>query len=163
MIELMIAVAVIGILAAIAIPAYQDYLIRAASVDGYYQFAALKTRIGEFYYGEGKLPANFSDLGLPPASGTAYGGDSGSYDATFGVISKVWTGVEYQPKGTASEPDRYVFVLRSAQLPGNFGLHFQIKTEAGGVRFRCTINNISERAPFVPPQCRQGSVEEWSW
>ena len=163
LIELMITVAIIGILAAITIPAYQNYLIRAASVDGYYQFAALKTRIGEFYNGTGALPSNFEDLGLPTRTGTAYDGDTASYEHTFGVTSKVWTAVEYQPKGDDENPDRYVFVLRAAELPGNFGLHFQIKTEAGGVRFRCTINENQARAPFVPANCRQGNVTEWSW
>ena len=75
LIELMITVAIVGILAAIAIPAYQNYLLRAASVDGYLQFAALKTRIGDFYYSEGVLPSDFEDLGLPAPTGKAYGGD----------------------------------------------------------------------------------------
>ena len=158
LIELMIAVAIVGILAVIAVPAYQDYLIRAASVDGYYQFAALKTRIADFYYSEGELPKNFEELGLPEPTGTAYGGDTASYEHTFGMRSKVWTSVEYQPKTGG-----YVFVLRSSRLPDNFGLHFQIKAVNGTVQFRCNVNNRAERAPFVPAQCRQGSADAWNW
>jgi hypothetical protein len=165
----MITVAIIGILAAIAIPAYQNYVLRAASVDGYYQFAALKTRIGDFYNGTGALPANFDELGLevdPEKIGTAYGGDTASYSDTFGVSSEVWADVEYQPKPQADGQVFYVLVLRSDpehHLPVNFGLHFQIKAENGGIRFRCNVNNHAERAPFVPAQCRQGSADEWNW
>ncbi|NBC14951.1 MAG: prepilin-type N-terminal cleavage/methylation domain-containing protein [Gammaproteobacteria bacterium] len=158
LVELMIAVAIIGVLAAISIPAYQTYVRRAASVDGYLQFAAVKTKIVDFYVSKGVLPANFEDIGLPPPTGVAHGGDSGSYAHVFGVESKVWGSVEYQPK----QPNGYVFVLRAIEAP-DIGLHFQIKAENGGVRIRCTINQVAERAPYVPAQCRDGSVDDWSW
>jgi hypothetical protein len=35
-------------------------------------------------------------------------------------------------------------------VPVDIGLDFQIKAVAGGVRFRCSINNNQDRAPFVP-------------
>jgi len=160
LIELMIAVAIVGVLAALAIPAYQSYLLRAESVDGYYQFAAVKTRIAAFHQDQGRLPSDFEELGLPPPTGSVYGGDTAPYETVFGVPSKVWSSVEYQSK----EPYGYAFVLRSARLPDNFGLHFQIKADNSNVRFRCTINTgHGERAPFVPASCRHGNVDEWDW
>jgi len=162
LVELMITVAIIGILAGIALPAYRDYLIRAQSVDGYYQFAALKPRIATFYNASDRLPEDFEELGLPAATDTAYGGDRGPYADVFGVESKVWSHVEYQPKGPEGDRHGFVFVLRSRQSP-DIGLHMQIKADAGSVRFRCTVNGQSERAPYVPAQCRDGTVEEWDW
>jgi type IV pilus assembly protein PilA len=47
LIELMIVVAIIGILAAIAIPAYQDYVVRAKWADAVSGIASIKTGIGE--------------------------------------------------------------------------------------------------------------------
>ncbi len=162
----MIVVAIIGVLAGLAIPAYQIYVRRAESLDGYLQFMALRTRIAAFFSANGALPANFEDLGLPPATGTAWGGDAGSYEEVFGIPSKVWGGVEYQPKTLAGgeETAGYIFVLRSIDEP-DIGLHFQIKADASAVRVRCTVNSGShpERLPYVPASCRSGSADDWDW
>jgi prepilin-type N-terminal cleavage/methylation domain-containing protein len=158
LIELMIVVAIIGVLVSIASYGYASLVRRAESMDGYQQVAALKTRIASFYATSGRLPADFADLGLPAPSGAAYGGDRGTYEEVFGVESEIWTAVEYQPK----LPDGYVLVLRS-QNPMDIGLHFQIKAAGGGIRLRCTVNEQAERMPYVPAQCRSGDVDDWSW
>ena len=64
LIELMIVVAIIGILAAIAIPAYQDYTIRAQVTEGLSLSSAAKASIGEYYAYRGVFPANNAEAGL---------------------------------------------------------------------------------------------------
>ena len=61
LIELMIVVAIIGILAAIAIPAYQDYTIRAQVSEGMSLTSGVRTAVSEFFQTEGTWPTDNDD------------------------------------------------------------------------------------------------------
>jgi type IV pilus assembly protein PilA len=65
LIELMIVVAIIAILAAIAIPQYQNYLIRTQVSEGMNLADGAKTAVAEFYNNKGYYPTANKSAGLP--------------------------------------------------------------------------------------------------
>src|SRR5271156_4518808 len=82
LIELMIVIAIIGILAAIAIPAYQNYTIRAQVTEGLSLAAGWKTTISEFYAQNGTFPSCASVAGSTTCvavSSIAAGASAGKY------------------------------------------------------------------------------------
>ena len=64
LIELMIVVAIIGILAAIALPAYQDYTKRSHVTEGLSLAGAAKLGVTEFFADRGAMPTSNADVGL---------------------------------------------------------------------------------------------------
>lgn len=68
LIELMIVVAIIGILAAVALPAYQDYTVRAKMAEVLVQAGAHKNSVSEYYQSEASLPTDLSEAGVDQAS-----------------------------------------------------------------------------------------------
>ncbi|MBK8452409.1 MAG: pilin [Thiofilum sp.] len=68
LIELMIVVAIIGILAAIALPAYQDYTKRSHVSEGLSLAGAAKLGVTEFFADRGALPTSNADVGLAAAT-----------------------------------------------------------------------------------------------
>ncbi len=64
LIELMIVIAIVGILAAIALPAYQDYTVRAKVSEAMVTLAEAKTTIAEFYSANNYFPASAANAGI---------------------------------------------------------------------------------------------------
>jgi type IV pilus assembly protein PilA len=87
LIELMIVVAIIGILAAVAIPAYQDYLIRSKMSEVAAALSACKTSVAEYAAARNTWPNNVTVAGCSTQSTTyvnsmAVGGDPVALTAT---------------------------------------------------------------------------------
>jgi type IV pilus assembly protein PilA len=88
LIELMIVIAIIGILAAIAIPAYQNYTIRAQVSEGLSLADGFKTAISEYYAQYGGFPTGASNASPVPAGDIAITGvSSGKYVSAINVVT----------------------------------------------------------------------------
>jgi type IV pilus assembly protein PilA len=68
LVELMITVAIVGILAAIAVPAYSDYIKRSQVSEALIYMDASKTNVSEAYMTNGLMPATNADAGMLPAA-----------------------------------------------------------------------------------------------
>lgn len=139
LIELMIVIAIIGILAAVAIPAYQDYTIRSKISEGLSLSSVAKTAVSETYNSTGSYPsmdpANAS-YGLPTAneiSGSHVSSISAA--ASTGIISIVFKTVA---TGKVDSGDTIL-------LTPNTSLN-------GALQWTCDGNDLPTK--YVPAECR---------
>jgi len=133
LIELMIVVAIIGILAAIALPAYQDYTKRAHVGEGLALAAGAKAAVTEYYSSNNRWPSNNDSAGLAAASDIK-GNAVKSVTVTNGVIE-----IAYNDKVKDGA------TLQLSPLAG-----------AGGVQWKCKAAGTSAiDKKWVPSNCRQ--------
>ncbi|HGH6137017.1 TPA: pilin [Neisseria meningitidis] len=101
LIELMIVIAIVGILAAVALPAYQDYTARAQVSEAILLAEGQKSAVTEYYLNHGIWPANNSDAGVASSASDIKGKYVQSVIVANGVVTAEMksTGVNKEIKG----------------------------------------------------------------
>lgn len=135
LIELMIVVAIIAILAAIAIPAYQNYLIRAQVSEGMTLAGGAKAAVWDFVANTGQFPTNNQSAGLPSA-GSIRGTYVSKVDVSGGQIT-----VSYDNPGTNMAIKQQILVLSPTM-------------GSGSITWDCT-NHSTILGTYLPSACRK--------
>ena len=136
LIELMIVVAIIGILAAIAIPAYQDYTIRAQVSEGLNLAGGAKAAVSEYTMDRGVFPTDNTIAGI-----SAPGEIVGKYVTDVTVTNTATSGIITVNYGN----DAHALLA-----PGSLVLTAQ--TNAGSVEWVCSGTAIAPK--HLPAACR---------
>ncbi|MFV2058569.1 MAG: pilin [Thiohalomonadales bacterium] len=127
LIELMIVVAIIGILAAIAIPAYQDYTKRAHVSEGLSLAGGAKAAIAEYFSSNGTWPTNNSLAGLATT-------------ITGNAVTGVVVG------GTT------ITITFNAKVVNNSTVTVAATASGGGISWICSGGNLLPK--YRPSACR---------
>jgi len=149
LIELMIVVAIIGILAALAIPAYTDYTIKAKVSEAASLTGAMKTAVEVHFSEEGSLP-DFTDYANTVAAYAALGVSS-DFTAKYASSVKLGTGAATVPSviGSAGTIEVVLHGFKPATNPLN-GAKVLYIPDATGANITWTVDTNAGRSVVVP-------------
>ncbi|MBF0285469.1 MAG: pilin [Magnetococcales bacterium] len=133
LIELMIVIAIIGILAAVGIPAYQDYIARSQMSEAINLLGGSKSPLVEYYTTKGVWPSALTDV-YNSASGKYVASISGANNSSTYIVSATMaaTGVNSAITGAV----------------------VKIQTGNGGTSWNCGPSNTTAHSKYLPSSCR---------
>ena len=148
LIELMIVVVIIGILAAVGIPQYQNYVARSQAAEGFSLAGGLKTALAEYHDTHGVFPDSTTDahsaIGIEPAGN---------------IIGKYITGVVVSDDGSGTITATFG---PASQHDGKF-LRLTPTATDGAVYFDCTTDIDESYRPSGCEEATDGLIEEKKW
>ena len=135
LIELMIVVAIIGILAAVAIPAYQDYTVRAKLTEVMSMASSAKTSISEYYTSVGKMPADADAAGM----------NTSPSQSTYVSL------IEYGTTGDTNATAEYTVDNLISDADGEKVI-FTGTGSNNGIQWTCSAGGVPDK--YMPANCR---------
>lgn len=141
LIEFMIVVAIIAILAAIAMPAYQNYVIRAQVMEGFSLAEGPKLAVAEYYYSNGAFPTTQEEAGLQSANAYA-----GKYVSRVDAITEPGHVLVHFDSSGGQQANAAI---------GGLQLGFAAVVTDGSIQWICTDRNINGiPLQYLPVTCR---------
>jgi type IV pilus assembly protein PilA len=140
LIELMVVVAIIAILAAIAIPAYTNYMIRSQVSEAFALAGAPRTALEEFYTTYGHFPTADASVGLGPVSG--------QYVSHVYATTRPGTILFHFDNSGAQHANQSISGLQ---------LGLSAVTGEGSIQWTCNNTNITDSRllSYLPSSCRR--------
>jgi type IV pilus assembly protein PilA len=140
LIELMIVVAIIGILAAVAVPAYEEYVTRSQVSEAVSLMGSGKTPFAEYYADKGVWPGD---------TAAVMGNTTGKYTATIDIAGA--------PDNTAPGAITLQATMKASGINANITSGtVELNTTDGGKNWTCTrgggANAIADK--YLPAACR---------
>jgi type IV pilus assembly protein PilA len=153
LIELMIVVAIIGILAAIAIPAYQDYTIRSQVMEGMNLASDMKATVAEFRANRGAWPTTVAQMGL-----AAWTDKSGKYVSQIAVSANGGLDITYSgSQANAANLSGRILSLRPGLNVANDVIWVcgnRAPPSTPGVTAPTATNATTVLDKYLPSECR---------
>lgn len=155
LIELMIVIAIVGILAAIALPAYQDYIVRSKMSEPLAALAEAKTSVSEYYASNNVVPADASLAGIftNPNKGIVASVGYVTIPGTSGSLPLITAGIQPDiiPGATNNTANEYGFSLSGITGEGNT-LQWVCKSTTDGEAGGGNVAVIATK--YLPSNCR---------
>ena len=140
LIELMIVIAIVGVLAVVALPAYQDYTARAQMSEALTLAEGQKSAVVEYYSDKGTFPASNADAGIAAASTiTGKYVKSVSVSAVSGTTPTANITATMKSSGVNKDISGKTLILEGKQNAGSFD-------------WTCKKGTVDDK--FLPSSCR---------
>ncbi len=148
LIELMIVVAIVGILAAIALPAYQDYIARSKVSEAMTFLATAKTSVSEYVASNNGVPADANAAGIDTAPSNA----------------KYLSAMGYAGAGSTEALISATLANINTALNGQkVGMQGTVNTTNGTVAWTCVTDAPTSEFRFLPANCRNAKTVSVAW